>query len=413
MTPAPAATASGPLAGLRVIELAHVMAGPTCGLMLADLGADVIKVEKIPDGDDSRRFAPPTIEGESAAFLMLNRHKRGVALDLKTEGGREVLRRLLKRTDVVIENFRRGALERLGFGYDALRRDNPGLIYCDISGFGRDGPYADRPGLDLIAQAMSGLTSITGEGPGRPPVKLGPPATDIVAGILAAMGIAAAYAHRLKTGQGQRVETSLMEAGIALTYWQSAMALATGQSPAPLGSAHPLSAPYQAFETLDGWIVVGAPSQTLWLRLLAAIETPELANDTRFADNPTRKRNEADLIALLAPIFRRRPSDEWLPRLAAAGIPAGPVNSIADMLEDPQTLAREMVVEVGHSRLGMVKTLGCPVKFSDTPASIGQGAPLLGEHTRAVLRDHGYSTAEIDGLIAAGALREADGLQGS
>lgn len=203
-----------------------------------------------------------------------------------------------------------------------------------------------------------------------------------------------------------------MEAGIALTYWQSAMALATGQSPAPLGSAHPLSAPYQAFETMDGWIVVGAPSQTLWLRLLDAIETPGLADDPRFADNPTRKRNETDLITLLAPIFRRRKSGEWLPRLAAAGVPAGPVNSIAEMLEDPQTLAREMVVEVAHSRLGIVKSLGCPVKFSDSPAGIGQGAPLLGEHTRGVLRDHGYSTAEIESLIAAGAVREADGHQG-
>src|SRR5215831_7619141 len=227
----------GPLAGLKVIELAHVMAGPTCGLMLADMGADVIKVEKLPDGDDTRRSIPPTIDGESAAYL-------------------------------VIENFRKGTMERLGLGYETLRAANLGLIYCEVSGFGRTGPYAARGGFDLIAQSMSGLMSITGEGPGRAPVKCGAPVTDITAGILAAMGVLAAYVHRLKTGQGQRVDTSLFEAGIVHTYWQSAIALATGVAPGPLGSAHPLSAPYQAFETQDGWITLGAANQNNWSRLL-------------------------------------------------------------------------------------------------------------------------------------------------
>jgi crotonobetainyl-CoA:carnitine CoA-transferase CaiB-like acyl-CoA transferase len=245
-------SAMGPLAGLKVIDLTHVMAGPTCTLMLADMGADVIKVEKIPGGDDTRRSVPPAIDGEAAAFMMMNRNKRGIALDLKAAGGRRVLARLLERADVVVENYRPGTMKRLGFDYEELRQDNPGLIYCALSGFGRTGPYGHRGGFDLVAQAMSGIMSLTGEGPGRPPTKCGAPLTDITCGILAAMGILAAYAHRLQSGRGQMVDTSLFEAGIVQTYWQSAIALATGAAPGPMGSAHPLNAPYQAFETADG-----------------------------------------------------------------------------------------------------------------------------------------------------------------
>ena len=236
------AKSGGPLLGLKVMELAHIMAGPVCGLMLADMGADVIKVEKVPGGDDSRRFLPPDIGGESAAFMMMNRNKRGIALDLKDAAGKAVLLRLLKTADVVTENYRTGTMERLGLGYEVLSADNPGLIYCSISGFGRTGPYAERGGFDLIAQGMSGLMSITGEGPGRPPVKMGAPITDITAGILGAMAVAAAYVHKLKTGEGQKIDTSLFEAGIVHTYWQSAIGLATGVPPGPMGSAHPLNA---------------------------------------------------------------------------------------------------------------------------------------------------------------------------
>ena len=306
---------AGPLAGIRVVELAHIMAGPVCGLMLADLGADVVKVEKLPGGDDSRRFVPPSIGGESAAFMMMNRNKRGIAVDLKTEGGREAVRRLLVRADVVVENYRRGTMERLGLGYETLRRDNPGLVYCEISGFGRTGPYADRGGFDLIAQGMSGLMSITGEGPGRPPVKVGAPVTDVTAGILAAMGVLAAYVRRLGTGEGQRVDTSLFEAGIVHTYWQSAIALATGVSPGPMGSAHPLNAPYQAFATADGWINIGAANQANWLRLVGVLEAPELAEDPRFADNAARMRNLPALVEALAAPLRRRTTAEWPERL--------------------------------------------------------------------------------------------------
>ena len=374
----------GPLSGLKVIELAHVMAGPVCGLMLADMGAEVIKVEKVPGGDDSRRSLPPDIGGESAAFLMVNRNKRGIAVNLKSEGGKAVLRRLVGSADALIENYRAGTMDRLGVGYDTLSKDNPGLIYCEISGFGRTGPYADRGGFDLIAQGMSGLMSITGEGPGRPPVKVGAPVTDITAGILAAMGVLAAVIERQRTGRGQRVDTSLFEAGLVHTYWQSAIAFATGVSPGPMGSAHPLNAPYQAFETADGWITVGAANQGNWLRLLEVLE------------------------AALNAIFRIRGNADWLERFEAAGFPAGPVQSIQEMHADPQALARRMVVDTEHSKLGPVKTLGLPVKFSETPGEVAAAAPVYGEHTRAVLAEHGFGEAEIDALIAEGAVIAAE-----
>ncbi|AWN41234.1 CaiB/BaiF CoA transferase family protein [Methylobacterium durans] len=397
---------SGPLAGVRVVELAHIMAGPVCGLMLGDMGAEVIKVEKIEGGDDTRRSVPPAIAGESAAYMMMNRGKRGIALDLKSEDGKAILRRLLAEADVLIENYRAGTMERLGLGYETLRAEFPGLIYCSLSGFGRSGPYAERAGFDLVAQGMSGLMSITGEGPGRPPMKCGPPVTDITAGILAGMGVLAAYAHKLKTGEGQVVDTSLFEAGITLTYWQSAISMATGAAPGPMGSAHPLNAPYEAFETADGWITIGAANQTNWLRLLAVLGAEDLAADPRFAQNRDRMANREALADALGPHFRTAPSADWLARLEAGGVPAGPVLDVAAMHRDPQTLAREMVVEVDHPRAGRMRTLGLPVKFSATPGRVHGPAPLLGEHSRTILADAGYDAAAIDDLIARGVVRE-------
>ncbi len=394
----------GPLSGMRVIDLTHVMAGPTCTLMLADMGADVVKVEKIPDGDDTRRSVPPVIGGESAAFMMMNRNKRGIALDLKTEGGKQVLARLLEDADVVVENYRPGTMARLGFDYDALRRDNPALIYCALSGFGRTGPYSRRGGFDLIAQAMSGLMSITGEGPGRAPVKCGAPVTDITCGILAAMGILAAYAHRLKTGQGQMVDISLLEAGIVQTYWQSAIALATGVAPGPMGSAHPLNAPYQAFEAADGWVVIGGGNQRNWERMLEALDATDLATDPRFVDNAARMDHLQALQATLAPYFKRHRSADLLRRFEASGVPAGPVYDVLQMQADPQVRAREMVTTVRHEREGMVETIGLPVKFSDTPGGVRTGAPVYGQHTREVLRQAGFREDELDALFAAGAV---------
>ena len=394
--------AGGPLAGMRVIELAHIMAGPVCGLMLADMGADVIKVEK-PEGDDSRRFVPPTVGGESAAFMMMNRNKRGIALDLKQPQGVDVLRRLIASADVVIENYRLGTMERLGLGYDGLGKDNPGLIYCSLSGFGRTGPYAARGGFDLIAQGMSGLMSITGEGPGRPPVKVGAPVSDITAGILAAMGCAAAYCRKLRTGEGQIVDTSLFEAAITHTYWQSAIAFATGDSPGPMGSAHPLNAPYQAFRTADGWINVGAANQANWLRLIKVLRAEGLNDDPRFASNASRIRHLAELERVLTPYFEARASAEWLEAFEAVGLPAGPVYSIGEMHNDPQVAARDMVVELDHPRAGATRAIGMPVKFSATPGATVRPAPGLGEHTREVLAQCGFGDEEIDRLARRGA----------
>ena len=398
---------SGPLKGCRVIELAHIMAGPVAGLMLADMGADVVKVEKA-QGDDTRRFVPPTVNGESAAFMMMNRNKRGIVLDLKSTEGLEVLRHLLRDADVVIENYRLGTMEKLGLGYEELRKLNPGLIYAEISGFGRTGPYAHRGGFDLIAQGMSGLMSITGEGAGRPPVKVGAPVSDITAGILLAMGIAAAYAHKLKTGEGQKVDTSLFEAAITQTYWQSAITFATGSSPGPMGSAHPLNAPYQAFETADGWINIGAANQTNWERLVTVLGAPELNDDPRFASNAERIVNREALEEVLSVILRTRSTAEWLDLLETSGIPAGPVLSIDEMHHDPQTLARDMVPEVTHPVAGVVRTLGLPVKFSETPGSVDRASPVLGQHTREVLLEAGYSQAQVDDLIRVGAARQED-----
>ena len=394
----------GPLTGLKVIELAHIMAGPACGLMLADMGADVIKVEKVPGGDDSRRFLPPDIDGEAAAFMMMNRNKRGIAVNLKEPGGKKVIKRLFKTADVVIENYRIDTMDKLGLGYDDLIKENPGLIYCAISGFGRTGPYAERGGFDLIAQGMSGLMSITGEGPGRPPVKMGAPITDITAGILGAMAVSAAYAHKLKTGEGQKIDTSLFEAGIVHTYWQSAIGLATGVAPGPMGSAHPLNGPYQAFQTTDGWITLGAANQKNWLRMLDVLDAPEIADDPRFAENSDRMTFLKELEDLLGAIFAKHSTEDWLARLDAAGVPAGPVLNVNEMHKDPQTVARDMVVEVDHAQVGPVKTLGIPVKFSETPGQVTSSAPVYGQHTREVLSEYGFDEGEIDTLVSAGAV---------
>src|SRR3984893_13979292 len=395
----------GPLAGVRVIDLSHVMAGPACAMLLADMGADVVKVEKLPGGEDARRMVPPTISGESAAFLRMNHNKRGIALNLKTEAGRKVLMRLLQDADVLIENYRRGTMERMGFGYDALHALNPRLIYCSISGFGRTGPYADRGGFDLVAQGMTGLMSITGEGPGRPPMKAGAPVTDITAGILACVGVLAALHSRESSGEGQMVDTSLFEAGITHTYWHSAICFATGQAPGPMGSAHPLNAPYQAFPASDGWITVGAANQENWLRLLEALGAPELRDDPRFTNNAQRMRNLSALTETLSPLFQRRTVAEWLRRLEESGVPAGPVLDIAQMHADPQALAREMIVETTHPTAGKVKAIGLPIKFSETPGGVRRAAPVLGQHTAEVLRELGFSDAEIDLMEAQGAIQ--------
>jgi crotonobetainyl-CoA:carnitine CoA-transferase CaiB-like acyl-CoA transferase len=397
-------SAQGPLAGMRVLELAQIMAGPTCGMLLADMGADVIKVEKLPGGDDARGYREPLVNGVSAPFMMLNRNKRGIALDLKQAAGRDVLLRMVRDADVLTENYRRGTLERLGIGYDVLVEVNPGLIYCAVSGYGRTGPYADKGGFDLIAQGFAGLMSITGE-PGGPPVKTGNSVADMNAGILAAVGILAAYAHKLKTGEGQVVDTSLMEAALQQTYWHAAIYFATGQSPGPTGSAHLLTAPYQAFAARDGWINIGGANQANWERIADVLGHPEWRADARFATNSARMANLDALTDAMSDVLATRTRAEWLAAFDAAGVPAGPVQTIGEALTHPQTLARGMVVDLQHPEAGPTKALGCPLHFSATPTRVGRPAPMLGEHTREVLREHGYEEREIDRLVAEGTVR--------
>jgi crotonobetainyl-CoA:carnitine CoA-transferase CaiB-like acyl-CoA transferase len=393
--------AAGPLAGMRVLELAQIMAGPTAGMMLADMGADVIKVEKLPGGDDSRDYNEPRVNGVSAPFLMLNRNKRGIAVNLKHAAGRDVLLRMVRDADVLTENYRKGTLEKLGLGYDVLRRANPGLIYCAISGYGRDGPYADKGGFDLIAQGFAGLMSITGE-PGGPPVKTGNSVADINAGILAVVGILAAYAHKLRTGEGQLVETSLMEAALQQTYWHAAMQFATGECPGPTGSAHILTAPYQAFRASDGWINIGGANQSNWERICEVLGRPEWRDDERFRTNRDRMANLDALAAKMNVVIASRTKAQWIEAFDAAGVPAGPVHTIGEALAHPQTLARGMVVDLVHPQAGATKALGCPIHFSATPASVTRPAPVLGEHTREILGKYGYSAAEIDALVVDG-----------
>ena len=393
---------SGPLAGVKVLELAQIMAGPTCGLMLADLGADVIKVERVPGGDDTRRMDRPSVNGESASFMAMNRNKRGIALNLKLPAAQEALKRMAAKADVITENYRQGTMEKLGVGYESLRKINPALIYVSISGYGRTGPYADKGGYDLIAQGMSGLMSVIGE-PGRAPAKSGGPVCDINAGILGALGVVSAYVHRLKTGQGQLVETSLFEAGIQQMYWQAAIYFATGEVPGPTGSAHILSAPYQAFRAADGWLNIGGANQANWERLCRVLGASDWLEDPRFASNAERMKNLAALERVMSERLKSRKVDELIEALEAEGVPCGRINSIADVAADPQALAREMVVELDHPRAGRTRALGLPIKLSRTPGKVSRPAPVLGQHTREVLGEFGFSSAEIESLVASGA----------
>ena len=416
---------TGPLSGVRVIELAHIMAGPVCGLMLSDMGADVIKIERLPQGDGTRGFIPPNIGGESAAFMMLNRGKRSVALDLRSEEGVVTVRRLLQEADVVIENFRVGTMEKIGLGWSELSELNPKLVYCQITGFGRTEPMSQQGGFDLIAQGYSGLMSVTGEAESREPVKVGTPVTDVTAGILAAYGVVSALFERERTGEGRLVDTSLFEAGITQTYWQSAIALASGISPGPLGSAHPLSAPYQAFRTADGWINIGASNDPTWHGLTRALGMPGLATDQRFKDNTGRMKHLDQLAEVLGSNLVTETTDTWLERLAREGVPAGPIASIGEMLENPQTIARAMVVETEHPTAGRVRSLGNAVKMwgretgstkestaSTIPEVQSVPAPMLGEHTCAVLLDAGYTEEEIGHLLGTGVLVSSDPRKG-
>jgi crotonobetainyl-CoA:carnitine CoA-transferase CaiB-like acyl-CoA transferase len=389
---------------LTVVDLTQVMAGPFCCQLLGDLGADVIKVEPIGRGDATREATGHRLpHGESAAFLAVNRNKRSIALDLADPSGRAAFHRLAQDADIVVESFRPGVASRLGVDYPTLRELNPRLVYASISGFGQTGPYAARPGYDLIAQAMSGIMSVTGD-PAGDPGKCGIPVADLSAGILCAVGILSACLSRTITGRGQAVDTSLYDAALALSVWETAELWATGKAPDRLGSAHRVNAPYQAFPTRDGYLTIGANNARLWDRLCTVLDRPDLRDDPRFAANIDRVRNREELAAELAAALSEKDTDEWVELLLDAGVPAGPIRDYRQACEDPHTLAREMVVEMDHPTEGTVRSLGIPVKLSETAGTIRRVPPGLGEHTDEILRSVGYSDADIGAMRAKGSV---------
>ena len=423
-SPAAAGSAGGPLAGVVVCDLSTVLAGPYCTMLLADLGADVIKVEP-PDGDGTRAWGPPFAgapepgatyppgdpraepgyAGESAYYLAVNRNKRDLRLDLKAPAGREVLARLLRRSDVLVENQRVGGLARLGFPEDELERLNPRLVHLAISGYGSDGPLADRPGYDFIIQAAAGLMSITGasDAEGGEPTKVGVAISDLTTAMLGAVAVLAALAGRGLPGspafeRGQRIDLSLLESTIAWLANQASNHLVGGLVPGRMGNAHPNITPYETFSTADGQIAVAVGSERQWPRFCAAIERPALAEDPRFIDNAARLAHRGELRELLAAVFAAGTSAAWLARLEAAEVPCGPINDLAAVFRDPQVLARRMVETIDHPTIGPVRLTGVPFKLSATPATVRTPPPLLGEHTDELLAWLGYEAAEVAAL---------------
>jgi crotonobetainyl-CoA:carnitine CoA-transferase CaiB-like acyl-CoA transferase len=381
------------LEGLRVLDQTQVMAGPYCAMLLADMGADVIKIEP-PGGEATRHMELQVGPGVAAAFVAVNRNKRGLVLDLKQAEGVDILKKLTVTADVLVENYRPGVARRLGIDYDTLARLNPRLIYCSISGFGQTGPYADRGGYDLIAQGMSGIMSVTGA-EGGPPVKVGVPVTDLGAGLFGVFGILCALRARRVTGRGQFVDTSLFEAGVALSVWEATEFWYTKQVPKPLGTAHRMSAPYQAFQASDGHFTVGAANDKLWPLFAGLLGLDRLVSDPRFATVSARLENRADLQDLVEEITTKEPRQHWLAHCEAVGIPAGPIYSVPEALADAHAQARGMVQELDHPVAGRVKTLGNPVKLSASPPRMRQAAPTLGEHTETILVELGYGPGEI------------------
>lgn len=372
------------LAGMRVIDLTQVMAGPFCTMLLADLGADVIKVEPPELGDQTRHSWGRSGKGDDGpAFFALNRNKRSIMLDLRSEEDHRTFVDLVATADVLIENYRPGVTARLGIDYDTLSKLNPGLIYASISGFGQYGPYSQRPGYDLIAQGMAGVMSVTGV-PGGSPAKAGVPVADLGSGMFALYGILAAYVYKQRTGKGQRLETSLFDAALGLSVWEATEYWASGETPLPTGSAHRMSAPYQAYRTQDGWMNIGANNQRLWGFLCTALGRTELADDDRFATNPARMAHRDALTQEIERTLAADSTANWVERLLAAGVPAGPILDYAQVLDDPHTKAREMVQTIPHPVEGEVKTLGFPVKLTETPARTRCHPPLLGEHEREI-----------------------------
>ena len=392
-----------PLAGIKVIEIGLAMAGPFCGMTLADYGAEVVKIERVGEGDESRHW-PPYFPGEvSYYFAAANRNKQSLAIDLKSAEGAALLRELAAGADVLIDNYRVGALDKLGLGYAALAAINPRLIYCSISGFGPNGPRAHERANDIFMQAFSGNMSITGE-EGRGPVKAGISIADVGAGMFGVIGVLLALQARQHSGRGQRVDTSLLEGQLAMLSYHLTSYFATGRAPVRRGASSQLSVPYQAFQAQDDWVVVAAFTPRMWQGVCRAIERPQWAEDERFADSGRRAANRATLIPLLAEVFLTRTVEDWVVRLSAQGVPCTSVNSIDKVVADPQVAAREMIAEVEHPTIGRLRMAGLPIKLSANPGSVNTPPPLLGEHSRQVLAGLGLSQERIDALVKSGVI---------
>lgn len=392
-----------PLNGLRILDMSQIMAGPYCTMVLGDMGADVTKVEKVNGGDDSRQMGP-YVNGESACFMQINRNKKSIALNLKDAAALEVFYDLAAQADVIVENYRPGVARSLKVDYDAIKAINPGIIYCSISGFGQTGPYGKKGGFDLVAQGMSGLMSLTGE-PGRRPVKAGVAVYDIGAAITAVYSILAAYIHREKTGEGQHLDVALAECGLPWFTWEAAGFFGGGIEPQPTGWRHRVSAPYQALKTRDGYLVLGAANQRTWERFCRdVVEKPEWLDDPRFATNTDRYAHVEALEQLIEAVFADQDTAYWLEKCDQAGVPAGPINSFAEVLSDPHYRARGMVQEFEHPVAGPTRTLGFASKFSATPQRIRRPSPLHGEHTDEVLSDLGLDEDRIARLRMQGAI---------
>jgi crotonobetainyl-CoA:carnitine CoA-transferase CaiB-like acyl-CoA transferase len=389
----------GPLAGVRVLDVTLALAGPFCGMLLADLGADVIKVES-PDLDIRTAGGLAALKGENSHFLVVNRNKRGLSIDLKDERGRAAFYRLVETADVLVQNYRPGVMKRLGCDYETLRAINPRLIYCSISGFGEGSPYADLAGMDLIAQGMSGLMSVTGSSEDGEPVKAGTPVTDMGSGMYGVIGIVSALYHREKSGRGQHIEATLLDTPISWLTWRAAEYWATGEVPGPQGSG--LGA-YRAFKCRDGRWVNIAPTNRLWRAACATLGAPELADDPRFKTQTLRNEHHKELTAAFQEHFLEHDAAHWIEAFRAAGLPCGPIKTVAEVLDDdPHVRAREMVVELDHPVIGPTKALGVPVKLSETPGAVTRPAPLLGQHTVEILGEVGYAPEEVEALRRAG-----------
>ena len=391
-------TSNQSLEGITVIDCSQILAGPFCSMLLADHGARVIKVEKPNGGDDVRGWGPPFIGDDSSAFVQLNRNKESISLDIKEKSGKEILKKLIKTADVLIENSRVGTMDKLGFGYDDVKKINSKIIYCSITGFGSGGPYSKRGGFDLIAQGMSGLMSITGH-PDSPPAKVGVPIADLNTGMFAMQGILSAYIHRLKKNEGQYMEVSLLESALAYTMYESSIYFTTGKISTPDGSAHRLTAPYQAFKTKDGYINIGAANQSNWERLLNVLGLENLNKDPEFSDSKSRQVNRKKLEKILEKIFITKSSKEWISVLIESSIPSGPIYNMKEVWEDEQVKYRKMDVKLDHPKQKNSRNIGVAVKLSKTPGKIKTPAPLYGEHSSKILKELGYSEDEIKNLI--------------